>query len=251
MFNINIEEIINIAIEAGEKLLQYYKLPIQVEFKSDNSPVTIADMEAHYIIFNALAKLTPNIKIVSEENDEVENSKIRNDETFWIIDPLDGTRSFISHAGYFTVNIALIKYNKPILGVIYAPLTQELYYCNGRNSFKRTIKEDIILSVSSYANDFKIISGSAKTKPQILNKFKKYRIQSIRYLPSSIKFCYIADGSADIYPRFDNIMEWDTAAGQAIVEQAGGRVLTENMTRLEYGKLNFLNPRFTVTNGMI
>ena len=256
--NIDIQKINYIAKKAGDEIMRIYQQDFDIEFKKDNSPLTQADIKSNEIIINNLKSLYPNIPILSEENKEIPYKIRKNWEYFWLIDPLDGTKEFVKKNGEFTVNIALIYKNMPVLGVIYAPVLNLLYYAQkDRGAFKQeenkkpqrlpiyhhTLNDTlrVIVSKSHYNQETKYFVNNLK------NRYKK-TIEFIR-IGSSLKLCLIAEGKADIYPRLAPTMEWDIAAGQAIVEQAGGEIVEfKTQTPLKYNKQNLLNPWF-VTKG--
>lgn len=255
------------ALAAGEKILQVYNsTDFQVQMKSDNSPLTTADLESHKVIREILSQ--KNIPILSEEGKEMQYSHRKNWSQLWMVDPLDGTKEFIKRNGEFTVNIALIENGNPVLGVIYVPVTSELYLSD--TSIGAHKLEGISLQNS---NDF--ISNSilnAYTKlPAKQNKKLKYTVVGSRShmseetqafiselekekgdieilsRGSSLKICMVAEGKADIYPRFGPTMEWDTAAGHAIAIGAGFNLCQVKTGKpLVYNKENLLNPWFIV-----
>jgi len=253
------------AILAGSEILKIYKdKNITVEYKNDNSPLTIADRTAHETISKILEET--NIPILSEEGKEIPFDTRKNWELLWIVDPLDGTKEFIKRNGEFTVNIALIRNKKPILGIIYAPALNKIYFGFNRQAFSVQRIPDIydLELLLNYINQNKIILPiiedrknyiiiasrshlSDETKRNIIQLKKENQNTEIVSIGSSLKFCLIAEGLADVYPRFSPTMEWDTAAGQAIVEAAGGSVLEiiEKNT-LKYNKESLLNPSFIV-----
>lgn len=239
-----LEKIIEISYQAGKVILDIYDKTFDVCIKNDLSPFTEADAQAHNLIVKQLEILTPNIPIVSEEK---ENYHI-NSNIFWLVDPLDGTKEFIKKNGQFTVNIALIYNNFPVLGVIYHPVFNIIYAgIVNDTSFKILPSGDkILLSLSSLYTEKIIILGSKSHSN--MEKIKKViiKFENCDYLAigSSLKFCKIAEGDAHIYPRFGRTMEWDTAAGQAILVAAGGGVYTLNGESLMYGKKDFINPYF-------
>ena len=253
---IDIQKINHIAQEAGDKIMRIYQQDFEVNYKKDNSPLTKADIKSNEIIVKSLKELYPKIPILSEENKEVPYNIRKNWEYFWLIDPLDGTKEFVKKNGEFTINIALIYKDTPVLGIVYAPTLEILYYAQKeKGAFKQeknrkpqrlpictNTNNDIlkvIVSKSHYNQETKDFVNNLK------NKFKK-TIEFIR-IGSSLKLCLIAEGKADIYPRLAPTMEWDIAAGQAIVEQTGGEVVEYNtQTPLKYNKENLLNPWFMV-----
>ena len=243
----------NIALKAGEEILKYYNEDIEVTYKDDSSPLTKADLASNKIIINALQKLDSTIPILSEES-LVEWNKRKNWTKYWLVDPLDGTKEFIKKNGEFTVNIALIENNKPILGVIYAPAKSDLYFALKKygsykinsNSILINLKESQKLFVSNQSNIKRVI-GSRSHSNQSFNSWvnKNFSNTEIVQAGSSLKFCLIAEGVADIYPRFGPTSEWDIAAGHIIVSEAGGRVSTFENIEINYNKKeDLLNPNF-------
>ncbi|MGR3220333.1 MAG: 3'(2'),5'-bisphosphate nucleotidase CysQ [Candidatus Anammoxibacter sp.] len=262
--NINILDVLKIAVNAGENILQVYEKDFTVEFKADNSPLTMADKESDDIITGGLMNLYPEIPLLSEESKEVPYEERKSWEYFWLIDPLDGTKEFVKKNGEFTVNIALIFNGKPLLGVIYVPVKDTLYFgLEGAGSYKlANSKEldncnnssDVIaasqkLPIDNASKPYTIVGSrshmSDETQEFIKKKEAEHGNVEIMSIGSSLKLCMVAEGKADIYPRFGPTMEWDTAAGQAIVVYADGNVLeVENNKSLEYNKENLLNPWF-------
>ena len=248
-----INRIIEIAEDAGKAILEIYNTDFDVEVKEDQSPLTIADKTANDIIINSLTAIYPDIPYVSEEIKQMSFEHRKNWNTCWIIDPLDGTKEFIKKNGEFTVNIALIEEGLPVLGVVHVPVVNKTYYAsrekgaflknNGSVSRIQTRETDpksiTIVGSRSHANEQTIAFVEAKKQ-----EFEKVEFLSAG---SSLKFCLIAEGQADIYPRFGPTMEWDTAAGQAVILEAGGEVLRyPELTPLTYNKENLLNPFFIV-----
>jgi 3'(2'), 5'-bisphosphate nucleotidase len=249
---------IKTSIKAGEKILEIYNSTnFSIETKSDNSPLTSADKAAHQIISNALQKTS--YPILSEEGKQIDYSTRKNWETFWLVDPLDGTKEFIKHNDEFTVNIALIHKQQPICGVVYIPVTGELYYANSNGSFKsqnqinfeKIIQTAIQLPFPDTHSDFVVLGSrthmNEATRTYIDQLEKEDKTLKIESKGSSLKFCIIAEGNADCYPRMGPTMEWDTAAGHAIVLYAGKSVNAHpDNTPLKYNKENLLNPHFIV-----
>ena len=243
----------NIAIKAGEEILIYYNDDIDVTHKDDSSPLTKADLASNKIIMNALKQLDKTIPILSEES-LVEWSERKNWTKYWLVDPLDGTKEFIKQNGEFTVNIALIENNKPILGVIYTPVKSDLYFAQKNygsykiNSSSKLINlqeaEKIFVANQS---SIKRIIGSRSHSNQSFDSWvnKNFPNTEIVQAGSSLKFCLIAEGAADIYPRFGPTSEWDIAAGHIIVNEAGGGVSTFENIEINYNKKDdLLNPQF-------
>lgn len=226
---INIQDIVAIANEAGKIITEVYDNKIlfenNIEKKADNSPLTLADTRAHTYIYDQLQKLTPHIPIISEEGEEIPYEIRKNWTTFWLVDPLDGTKEFIKRNGEFTVNIALIENLKPVLGVIQVPCTGVVYFADENGAFKLE-KSGLPQPISVNNKILDLISATSRSHITIADTdfLLNFDIQSKVLVGSSLKFCYVAEGKADIYYREGHTMEWDTAAGQAIVEKAGGTV---------------------------
>ncbi len=246
-------KVCNIAIKAGEEILKYYTEDIHVTHKDDSSPLTKADLASNKIIMNALQQLDSTIPILSEES-LVEWKERKNWTKYWLVDPLDGTKEFIRQNGEFTVNIALIENNKPILGVIFTPVKFDLYFAQKNyGSYKinsssqlLNLQEAVKLFVANQSSIKKII-GSRSHSNQTFDSWvnQNFPNSEIVQAGSSLKFCLIAEGAADIYPRFGPTSEWDIAAGHIIVNEAGGRVNTFENTEINYNqKEDLLNPQF-------
>ena len=245
-----IEPIADLSRSAGKAILEIYETDFDVEHKADESPLTKADLASHRKIVAGLAELTPDIPIISEEGGLPTFSERSAWKTYWLIDPLDGTREFVNRNGEFTVNIALIRGGRPVLGVVYVPVTQITYMgCEGHGAERRDpegVAEPISVAIES-ENPVRVV-GSRSHRGESLNKFLEH-LGSVELHPvgSSLKFCYVAEGSADVYPRLGPTSEWDTAAAQAVVEQAGGAVLKLDGQPLDYNrKDDILNPYFLV-----
>jgi len=255
---IDIQKINSIARKAGKEIMKIYRQDFKVNYKKDNSPLTKADIKSNEIITESLKSLYPEIPVLSEENKEIPYNIRKNWEYFWLIDPLDGTKEFVKKNGEFTVNIALIHKDTPVLGVIYAPVLEILYCAHKEKGVFKQEKNGKPQNLPIYKpadnGNLKVIVSKSHYTPEtegfvnrLKNKYKK-TIEFIR-IGSSLKLCLIAEGKADIYPRVALTMEWDTAAGQAIVEQAGGEIVEfKTQTPLKYNKQNLLNPWF-VTKG--
>ena len=246
-------EICNISIKAGNKILEYYKDEIEVTHKQDLSPLTKADLASNKIILESLTKLNSNIPILSEES-LVDWSIRKNWKKYWLVDPLDGTKEFIKKNGEFTVNIALIEDNNPILGVVYVPAKSLLYLAEkNKGSFKTNTKDKLEnfegiqkILVSSQTKRARVIGSRSHSNATFDNWVKeKFPNAEIVQAGSSLKFCLIAEGEADIYPRFGPTSEWDIAAGHMIVDEAGGKIRTFQDDSIKYNtKENIINPEF-------
>jgi len=236
---------------AAERIMEVYATPFEVTQKSDKSPLTLADMAAHETIVTGLKAITPDLPVLSEESTDISAEERASWQRYWLVDPLDGTREFIKRNGEFTVNIALIDDHKPILGVVYVPVTNVSYFaCQGEGAFKclpDSSPEPI--RVRSCPKNSLIVAGSRSHANQHLQKFLDSVEEEIELVSigSSLKCCLVAEGKADIYPRFGPTSEWDTAAAQCVVEQAGGYLTDIEMQPLRYNtKESLLNPYFLV-----
>lgn len=244
---ISIKPIIQIAEQAGEILMNYYNnYDFNIDYKHDSSPVTCADIEANNFICNQIMKIYPDIPIISEEDHD---SHQRKHSLFWSIDPLDATKSFIDKNGEFTVNIGLVYNSQPILGVIYAPLSKQLYYCEQKYAYKKHAdNEPIFIRTREIPEEgaTMLVSALSQNKEKVDQYFKGTLIKEIIPFSSALKICLIAEGIADIYPRFGQTMEWDTAAAHAILNAAGGSIKDLEGNHLTYGhnEKQYYNPHF-------
>jgi 3'(2'), 5'-bisphosphate nucleotidase len=241
-----------LARHAGEQILKIYHSDFDVEDKADGSPLTTADRAAHQTIVDGLAELTPAVPVLSEESDDVDYAKRSAWPRYWLVDPLDGTREFVKRNGEFTVNIALIENRKPVLGVVYVPVTDVMYSaCQGIGAFKQeTTEPPLAIRVQPYAGKRARVVASRSHASEAVQKFIDAvgDVETIS-MGSSLKLCLVAEGAADVYPRLGPTSEWDTAAAQAVVEVAGGKVTDLNGTPLQYNKADILNPWFIVSDG--
>jgi len=265
--NIKLTDLLKIAKEAGDAILDVYDTEFTVERKEDKSPLTLADKRSDEIISSALNRLYPEIPVLSEEGRSIPFAERKAWEHLWVVDPLDGTKEFVKRNGEFTVNIALIYNSEPVVGVIYIPVTQIFYFAKrGVGAYKRayttemeSIDEDNTLLhgaerlplPDALHRPFTVVasrSHMSQETEEYINKLKKLHGEvAIISAGSSIKLCMVADGRADVYPRLGPTMEWDTAAGQAIAEEAGGELIdaaTEKAVR--YNREDLLNSSFIV-----
>ena len=243
----------NIAVKAGDEILRIYhdeSLSQNIDYKSDDSPLTLADKASNDVIVKALKQHFPEIPILSEEEKHVEYEKRRHWKKFWLVDPLDGTKEFIKRNGEFTVNIALIEDGYPILGVIYAPVLDKLYVGDTINKQAYMSEQNgtrYPLRVNSKESTRIAVGSRSHSSEEEVELLKKYDVVETISIGSSLKFCMVAEGQADIYYRHGPTMEWDTGAGQAMVEAAGGIVdYMETKSRFAYNKENLLNGSFLV-----
>ncbi|MCB0508513.1 MAG: 3'(2'),5'-bisphosphate nucleotidase CysQ [Chitinophagales bacterium] len=251
-----LNQIIDIAINAGNAILEIYQQDIAVEIKSDNSPLTLADKKSNEIIVNGLKNLTPEIPIISEENKLIDYAERKNWNQYWLVDPLDGTKEFIKKNGEFTVNIALVENGTPIAGVVHVPAKKCTYYAQkNQGSFKIENGNTTPIHLRKLAEDgiLKIVGSRSHQTPELLEyvEQQKSKFKEVDFVAagSSLKFCLIAEGIADVYPRLGPTMEWDTCAGHIVATEAGAEVLrADTLQPLTYNKENLLNPYFIVKN---
>jgi 3'(2'), 5'-bisphosphate nucleotidase len=246
-----LEAVNQIAQAAGESIMEVYATDFEVQQKDDKTPLTKADMAAHETIIAGLKKITPDLPVLSEESANIPYSERASWQRYWIVDPLDGTREFIKRNGEFTVNIALIDDHLPILGSVYVPVTGVAYFAyQSGGAFKRLPDQSPQpLQVRSCPKDHLTMAGSRSHAGKSLQKFIEVLDTQVELVSigSSLKICLVAEGQADIYPRFGPTSEWDTAAAQCVVEQAGGYLTDTQLQRLRYNtKESLLNPYFLV-----
>lgn len=254
-------QIRRVAIEAGELTLDYFDESGYrgVDAKDDGSPVTLADQKAEELIEKALKEITPDVEIVGEEAAEAGHRPVtENLEYFWLVDPLDGTKEFISGSGDYTVNIGLIHHGKPVLGVVYAPYHGELYAAHGEGTAIRWTEEsnkDKPIRVRRAPSEGLTIvsSKSFGSGDKLENFLAHYKVRKSIKRGSSLKICSVASGKADMYPRFGPTCEWDTAAAHAILTSAGGFLTDINGAELTYGGADpkFLNPEFIARSSFL
>ncbi len=239
-----------IATQAGEAIINVYNEGFEVTDKDDKSPLTTADLASHHSIVDGLKALTSDIPILSEESRLLPFETRSSWETYWLIDPLDGTKEFIKRNGEFTVNIALVHQHKLVLGVVYAPVLGLSYYAaKGHGSFKSTKDGDTLpIKTRDQTPKEPVIAGSRSHAGDSLIAFLgKVGSHELISMGSSLKICLVAEGKADLYPRFGLTSEWDTAAAQCVVEEAGGELTDLDFKQLLYNtKESLLNPHFMV-----
>lgn len=248
-----LEPVRDLCEQAGREILKIYDGDFTVETKSDGSPLTAADKAAHQIISVGLAKLTPDIPVLSEEGSAISYEERATWSQFWLVDPIDGTREFVKRNGEFTVNIAFIDNTQPVLGAVYVPVTGVMYFaCSGAGAFKQEKgKSAKQIKVTPYVGGTVRIAASRSHSGDALQKFIEAvgDVETIG-MGSSLKLCLVAEGAADVYPRLGPTSEWDTAAAHAIVNCAGGKVTDIENNPLRYNKENILNPWFIVSDGV-
>lgn len=242
-----LEEARQIALDAGRRILDVYERDFAVAEKQNGSPLTDADRAAHELIVARLARLDPGLPVLSEESAEVDYDTRAGWRRFWLVDPLDGTREFVNRNGEFTVNIALIESGRPLLGVVYVPLLGICYYaCRGQGAFRHNAGEKPrAIKARRYQGDRPIVVASRSHAGEHMAEFLlRLGPHDTVHMGSAVKFCLVAEGTADVYPRLGPTSEWDTAAAQCLVEEAGGRVTDRHNRPLAYNKPSLLNPWF-------
>lgn len=242
--------IIEVAKTAGSEIMQVYNsTDFTVDHKEDNSPLTAADLVSHQTIVEALQILTPNYPILSEESASMDFAERSQWQTYWLVDPLDGTREFIKRNGEFSVLIALIHEHEPVLGVVHAPVLQKTWYASLGNGAYIQVEQDEPQSIHTREpTELVTIVGSRSHAGDSLNEFlKQFEHYELISMGSILKACLVAEGKADYYPRLGLTSEWDTAAAQIIVEEAGGVMADLQGQSLRYNsKESLLNPYFIV-----
>jgi len=244
-----INPIVDLAVDAGQAILEVYATDFDVQEKGDASPLTQADLASHHCIVAGLQALTPGIPIISEEEGLPTFEERSSWKQYWLIDPLDGTKEFVNRNGEFTVNIAFIDSHRPTFGVVHVPVQNKTYIgCEGYGAELRDGSDSTAIRVAEASNHPLRIVGSRSHRGSSLDTFlAKVGESDMLPMGSSLKFCVVAEGRADIYPRLGPTSEWDTAAAQAVVEQAGGKVLELDGKPLSYNaKEDILNPWFIV-----
>lgn len=250
-----LDSVLQIGEEAGEKIMQVYRRveDVKTHAKEDGSPLTEADMLSHQHITQALKKLTPNLPVLSEESDKQEITNRKSWQCFWLVDPLDGTKEFIHRTDEFTVNIALIQHNQPVLGVVVAPALETSYYAmNNFGAYKKTagISQPIrATEINAQQANYRVVASrrhGSENLEKFLAKLNQYELVQAG---SALKICLVAEGKADIYPRLGPTFEWDTAAGHAIVNNASAKLYGKSGEPFSYNaRDSLLNGFFVVTH---
>ncbi len=241
--------VVEIARQAGGKIMRLYaEVNPAVEYKRDNSPLTQADLASHRVIDEELTRIAPEWPVLSEESKEIPFDQRRGWQRFWLVDPLDGTKEFLKRNGEFTVNIALMEEGRPILGVVYAPAMDRMYYAaRGAGAWKAEggAVAAIRIGRAEHGRIRVVTSRSHASREDNLSPYTGGDAAcDFVTMGSSLKFCLVAEGAADVYPRTGPTMEWDTAAAQCVVEQAGGTVTDLEGNPMSYNKAVLLNPGF-------
>ena len=253
---IDVDQLISIAQKAGDAIMEIYARDFEVEIKEDKSPLTEADKKSNAVILEGLKNLYPDIPFISEETKQTSYEERKHWKRFWLIDPIDGTKEFIKKNGEFTVNIALIEEGIPVVGIVHVPAQNKTYYgVKGIGSFESAINnpQSAISNHTHYNSKNKVIVVGSRShlSPETLQFVEDLKAQGkeveFRSSGSSLKLCLVAEGEADVYPRFGPTMEWDTAAAHAVALYAGKNVINyETKQPLVYNKETLLNPWFIV-----
>lgn len=246
-----IEQVVALVQKAGEATIPFWQSQLTVDRKADNSPITEADLTANRILIADLSSLTPDIPIISEEACDIDLTTRQQWQKWWLIDPLDGTKEFIDGRKDFTVNVALIENGKVIFGVVGIPVTNTCYFGGkqlGAWKQNKLNKKTAIHCKKANSDQLSLVASHRHTsekQQQLLNQLQQITTVSLKNIGSSLKFCLLAEGNADCYPRFAPTCQWDTAAAQGVLEGAGGVVLTETEQLLDYHPAaSYLNPFF-------
>jgi len=251
ILDIDSPQVVDVAKKAGDAIMEVYKRDFEIYEKSDKSPLTEADLASHKVIVESLKELTPDLPILSEESSKEEIESRMSWQTYWLIDPLDGTKEFIKKNSEFTVNIALVHRNKTMFGVVYAPALEVVYW-GGRDIGSRKLENGIESSINvanrkQNTKDMKVVGSRSHQSQEFIDFIADYPGAEIVSMGSSLKLCLVAEGSADLYPRLGLTSEWDTAAAHAVVEGAGGSIVSlEDNMPLSYNTKQdtLLNPYF-------
>ena len=243
--------IIEIAEQAGQAILEIYQRDpreCNITDKADATPLTAADLAAHQLIVNALTALTPDLPILSEEAADISWAVRQHWQRYWLVDPLDGTKEFIKRNGEFTVNIALIELGEPVLGVVHAPVLAKTYYAaRGQGAWLKTAAGSQSIQVSQTSDRVRVVGSRSHPSPDLAGYLAQFPQHQMVAVGSSLKFCLVAEGVADVYPRFGPTMQWDTAAGHIVALEAGATVQFDGISGPVYQREQLLNPNFIVS----
>ena len=246
---IPVRDILRIATQASDEVLRIYRTDFQVELKEDSSPLTEADLRSHEIILAGLRELDPDTPVLSEEAQTAPWSERRHWQRFWLIDPIDGTKEFTHRRDEFTVNIALIEDGVPVMGVVTAPALGEAFWgIQGKGAWKREQDgSEHPISVAEPPAQKRVVASKSHLNDETRDFIEKLGAHKMVQAGSSLKFCRVAEGKADIYPRIGPTCEWDTGAADAVLRAAGGKTETLDGKPLMYGKEDVYNPNFVAS----
>jgi len=250
--SVPIESVVTLARSAGDVILEVYEKEYDIIEKADGSPVTTADHRAHDLIVEELSALTPDIRVVSEESDDLDDPARLSDEVVWLVDPLDGTKEFISRNGEFTVNIGLAERGKPMLGVVYSPYLKTCYFAAHGQGAWRQVGDQAPekIQIAPYDANRPRMVASRSHAGEAVDAFRDAfamssgRDPEIVSMGSALKVCLVAQGDADVYPRLAPTSEWDTCASHCVLNEAGGQLVDCDGATLRYNKEDILNPWF-------
>lgn len=246
-----LKNVVAITRDAGQAILEVYETDFDVHNKQDDSPITAADRAAHDIIVQGLKQLTPGMPVLSEEDGMPSYGERSAWQRYWLVDPLDGTKEFISRNGEFTVNIALVEGHQAVLGVVHVPVQGKTYTGLHGYGARRLVdggSSEAIRVAEESASPVRVVGSRSHRGASLDAWLEEVGEHKLVPMGSSLKFCVVAEGGADVYPRLGPTSEWDTAAAQAVVEAAGGRVTVAGGSPLAYNaKADILNPHFLVT----
>ena len=247
-----IQEVIELAKQAGSVIMEVYNTDFDIQIKNDKSPVTEADTKANQVIDDGLLKITPDIPILSEEGRDIPFEERSKWESFWLVDPLDGTKEYIKKNDEFTVNIAYMQNNLPVFGVVYAPALNEMYWGSIEKGAFKSVAGDSFNPIrvkSEINNPVQIATSRSHPSSKMDNFLAQFDTFDLHRMGSSLKICSVADGRVHFYPRLGPTMEWDTAASHAVINSAGGELIKYGTNKpLEYNKRNLVNPEFIAGN---
>lgn len=233
-------------IDAGKIAIERRSQELIIEYKEDNSPVTNADKEVSTFIYNRLQVLTPDILVICEERPLI----IPTTDTFWLVDPIDGTKNYIKGKDSYTVNIGLIKNGEPTIGLVYQPAIDKLYYTSSLDNIEiEQYGKTLQINKAQYKNNFIAVVSPEKLDRETESFLKDNLVTEVRYVAGSIKLCLVADGTADIAPKLNHpTMEWDIAAGHSLIKATGGNIVGLDGKQITYGKPNFINNKYFACN---
>jgi 3'(2'), 5'-bisphosphate nucleotidase len=247
------DRVANLAAEAGKAVLEVYAQDFEVQTKEDRSPLTEADLASERVILAGLKELTPGVPILAEESGDVPYQERRDWPRAWLVDPLDGTKEFVKRNGEFTINIALIEEGKPVLGVVYAPVLGVTYLAaKGGGAQRRDASGETRIAVEEPGEELRVVMSRSHaneaTRRFLERAEREFRLSAVSK-GSALKMCLVADGSAHVYPRLGPTMEWDVAAAQCVVEQAGGQLVTLDGDPMRFNRPELVNQPFLACHG--
>ena len=255
MLDIDLKKVVDLSVQAGDAVLEVYRSDdMSLERKEDGTPLTLADKRSHQVIVNGLETLCPGIPVLSEEGQTIPYETRKHWDWFWLVDPLDGTKEFINRNGEFTVNIALMDQDEPVLGVVLVPASGVVYFAQkDYGAFKKTgnCEPERILVDKNPNNGMVAVRSRSHSSPEEEKFLKQFNVVKVIHVGSSLKFCMVADGSAHIYLRFGPMMEWDTAAGHCVAEVAGAVIRSRMNERVYYNTESLRHEGMIVSCGSI